>query len=89
VVPDRREGTPRRGKRGGWIQVSYRFVAGFALKGRTKPRGSEGRRENAEWRDPDKATQSQPGAQKTERDMPGDGTPGAVVHALSPAFTGH
>jgi hypothetical protein len=37
VVPDQWEGIPRRGKRARWIQVSYRFGAGFALKGRTKP----------------------------------------------------
>ena len=78
AVQDRWEGTPRRGKRGGWIQVSYKFGVGFALKGRTKlpkailrPPRSERRR------------------QKTECKMPGDGTQGAVVPALSPAFAGH
>ena len=37
MVPDRWEATPRRGERGGWIRVSYRFGVGFALEGRTKP----------------------------------------------------
>ena len=52
-MPDQWEGTPRWGKRGGWIQVSYRFGAGFVLKGRPKPpqdhsgANPEGRRPNA------------------------------------------